>query len=341
MKKLILCALAAAIACSPLWAGGSGESAGAAAGSGTKVTEMRFATSQPPTGGYLGDSPQKFGEYLKEASKGAINLTVHHSGSLSANERELFEMAQSGSVDFATGGTPYVIGWSPSLKLLDLPYLFEDVEHIRKVTQGPVAKIINDECNAHGVEILGYVLCGFRSIFTAGKAVKSLEDLKGMKIRCQESPVYIEMFRALGMLPTPMPASELYTSLQTGVVDAGENDPASVVSWGWVDVIKCYMLDKHSVTCNLVAMNKPKLDALSPDLQKAVRDSAKKMIDYQFAYIEKAWADSLDQIRAKKVTVVELADLKPFQDKVSFLADQYDKELGKNLVPMVRDAAKK
>jgi TRAP-type C4-dicarboxylate transport system substrate-binding protein len=138
-----------------------------------------------------------------------------------------------------------------------------------------------------------------------------------------------------------MPASELYTSLQTGVVDAGENDPASVVSWGWVDVIKCYLLDKHSVTCNLVAMNKPKLDALPADLQKAVHDSAKKMIEYQFAYIEGACADSLDKIRAKGVTVVELPSLKPFQDKVNFLADQYDKELGKNLVQMVRDAAKK
>lgn len=335
MKKLLLCALALTLAGLPVWAGGAAEKPGA------NIIDMRFATSQPPTGGYLGDSPQKFGEYLAEASGGVIKLTVHHSGSLSANERELFEMAQAGTVDFATGGTPYVIGWSPSLKVMDLPYLFEDVEHIRKVTQGPVAKIINEECNRNGVEILGYVLCGFRSIFTAKKQVASLEDLKGMKIRCQESPVYIEMFRALGMLPTPMPASELYTSLQTGVVDAGENDPASVVSWGWVDVIKCYLLDKHSVTCNLIAMNKPKLDALPADLRKAVQDSAKKMIDYQFAYIEGAWAESLDKIRAKGVTVVELASLKPFQDKVDFLAAQYDKELGKNLVQMVREAAKK
>jgi tripartite ATP-independent transporter DctP family solute receptor len=335
MKKLLLCALMLTLAGLSAWAAGSNEKAD------SKVIDMRFATSQPPTGGYLGDSPQKFGEYLEEASGGAIKLTVHHSGSLSANERELFEMAQAGTVDFVTGGTPYVIGWSPSLKVMDLPYLFEDVEHIRKVTQGPVAKIINDECNQHGVEILGYVLCGFRSIFTAKKQVAGLDDLKGMKIRCQESPVYIEMFKALGMLPTPMPSSELYTSLQTGVVDAGENDPASVVSWGWVDVIKCYLLDKHSVTCNLVAMNKPKLDALPPDLRKAVHDSARKMIDYQFAYIEGAWADSLIKIKEKGVTVVELSSLKPFQDKVSFLAEQYDKELGKDLVRLVRDAAKK
>jgi tripartite ATP-independent transporter DctP family solute receptor len=338
MKKGLVCALLAALAGLPVWAGGSSESAGGAAAS---VIDMRFATSQPPTGGYLGDSPQKFGEYLAESSKGAIKLTVHHSGSLSANERELFEMAQAGTVDFATGGTPYVIGWSPSLKVLDLPYLFEDLEHFRRVTQGPVAKIINDEVTQHGVEILGYVLCGFRSIFTAKKQVANLDDLKGLKIRCQESPVYIEMFRALGMLPTAMPASELYTSLQTGVVDAGENDPASVVSWGWVDVIKCYILDKHSVTGNLVAVNKAKLDALSPDLQTSVRGSAKKMIDYQLNYIEGAWADSLTKIKAKGVTVVELQNLKPFQDKVNFLAAQYDKELGKNLVQLVQDAAKK
>jgi hypothetical protein len=87
------------------------------------------------------------------------------------------------------------------------------------------------------------------------------------------------------MLPTALPASELYTSLQTGVVDAGENDAASVVSWGWVDVIKFYSLNEHSISCNVMMMNKKKMDGLPADVQKAIREAGKKAENYQLDYI--------------------------------------------------------
>ncbi|MDR1933369.1 MAG: TRAP transporter substrate-binding protein [Spirochaetales bacterium] len=338
MKKICLVLFAMALAGLPLWAGGSGEAGGAAA---TGPVNMTFGSSQPPKGGFMGEMAFKFADYLKEESKGAITVTVHHSGALSNNERELLEMAQAGTADFAMGATTYILGWSPSMKVFDLPFLFESVDHFRKVTRGPVGKIMEDECAQHGVILLGQILPGFRSIFTASKPIKTIDDLRGMKIRSMESPVYIEMFKALGMLPTPMPSSELYTALQTGVVDAGENDPASVVSWGWIDVIKYYMLDQHTISSNIVVMNKPKYDGLSPDLQKAVRSASVRAVDYQLDYIVGAWDDCLKQIRAKGVTVVELSSLAPFQDRVKFMADQYDKEIGKGVVGMVRDAAKK
>ena len=97
-----------------------------------------------------------------------------------------------------------------------------------------------------------------------------------MKIRSMQSPVYIDMFKNMGMLPTALPASELYTSLQTGVVDAGENDAASVVSWGWVDVIKYYSLDEHSLTACVLLLNKKRFDSFSPEIQKAIREAGKK-----------------------------------------------------------------
>jgi tripartite ATP-independent transporter DctP family solute receptor len=339
MKKTCALVLLALLAGLPLFAGGGGESAPAAGGTGP--VNMTFGSSQPPTGGFMGGMGAKFADFLKEESKGAITVTVHHSGSLSNNERELLEMAQAGTADFAMGATTYILGWSPSMKVFDLPFLFESVDHFRKVTRGPVGKIMEDECAQHGVILLGQILPGFRSIFTASKPIKGIDDLKGMKIRSMESPVYIEMFKALGMLPTPMPSSELYTALQTGVVDAGENDPASVVSWGWIDVIKYYMLDQHTISSNILVMNKPKFDGLSPDLQKAVRSATLRAVDYQLDYIVGAWDDCIKQIKAKGVTVVDLSTLAPFQDRVKFMADQYDKEIGKNIVGMVRDAAKK
>ena len=150
------------------------------------------------------------------------------------------------------------------------------------------------------------------------------------------------MFKALGMLPTPMPSSELFTALQTGVVDAGENDPASVVSWGWIDIIKYYMLDMHTISSNVIVMNKAKLERQTPEIQQAIRRAAIRAVDFQLNYIQQAWADCLKQIRDKGVTVVELnsSQIKAFQDKIQHLTDQYDAEIGKNIVKMVRDARK-
>lgn len=307
------------------------------------MIKLTIATSQPPKGGFMGEMPFKLAEYLKEESNGRIDLTVHHSGALSSNERELLEMAQAGAVDFAVGATTYVIGWAPSFKIFDLPYLFKDVEHFSNVVFGDVGKVLAEECADDEVVLLGQIIPGFRSIFTAKKPIRCLEDLKGLKIRCMESPVYIEMFKLLGMLPTPMPSSELFTALQTGVVDAGENDPASVVSWGWIDVIKYYMLDNHTLSSNVLIMNKRRFDSLEPQLQEAIVKASERAVRYQFDYIEGAWEDSLQKIRAKGITVIELDEneLNKFRERTWPIVDQYDKVIGKGLVDMVKAAENK
>jgi tripartite ATP-independent transporter DctP family solute receptor len=227
------------------------------------------------------------------------------------------------------------------LKVFDLPYLFEGVTHFKNVVRGPVGQYIASEIEGNGVVMLAYLLPGVRSIFNNVRPIQSLEDAKAMKIRTMESPVYLETLKSLGMLPTPMPSSELYTSLQTGVVDAGENDPASVVSWGWIDVIKFYSLEEHSISCMAVIMNKQRFQSFPPDIQKAIKDAAREAETYQLDYIEKAWADSLKKIQAKGVKINKIENKQPFQDAVRYIVDKYDKEIGHNLVQMVRDTPKK
>ena len=339
MKRIAVLLLLVCLAAGSAFAGGQGESA-SDAGKGSEVIKMVMATSQPPEGGFMGEMPFKFKEYLKEESNGRIELTVHHSGALSSNERELLEMAQAGSVDFSMGATTYVLGWAPSFKIFDLPYLFDSVDHFDRVVFGEVGDVLEAECADDGVMLLGQIIPGFRSIFTAKKEIRSYSDLEGLKIRSMESPVYIEMFKRLGMLPTPMPSSELYTALQTGVVDAGENDPASVVSWGWIDVIKYYMLDKHTLSSNVLVMNKAKFDSFDPEIQNAILKAAERAVRYQFEYIQGAWEDSMKKIRDKGITVVELneTELDKFRNSVAPIVDKYEKEIGKNLVQMVKDA---
>jgi tripartite ATP-independent transporter DctP family solute receptor len=302
---------------------------------------LRLAHSQPPKGGYMGEAPQIFADALEQSTKGQVKVKIFHSGSLSANERELAEMAQSGAVDLAIPATTYVLGWAPSMKVFDLPYLFEGASHFKKVVQGPVGEKLAKQVEDDGLVLLGYFLPGVRSIFNNVRPINTLEDAKGMKIRSMQSPVYVEMFKSMGMLPTPLPSSELYTSLQLGVVDAGENDPASVVSWGWIDVIKYYSLDEHSISAMAVLMNKKRFDSFPSDVQEAIRDAARKAENYQLDYIEKAAAENLKKIEAKGVKVNRIQNKKPFQDAVKHIVAQYEKEIGPDIVQAVRDAAKK
>ena len=299
---------------------------------------LKLATSQPPKGGFLGDTPKVFADEVEKLTKGQVKVQVFHSGSLSSNEAELFQMAQSGAVDLAIGATTYILGWTPRAKVFDLPYLFEGAPHFKKVVQGKVGEVIAKEVEDDGVYLITYILPGVRSIFSTKRSIEKIEDAKGMKIRSMQSPVYIDMFKNMGMLPTALPASELYTSLQTGVVDAGENDAASVVSWGWVDVIKFYSLNEHSISCNVMIVNKKKMDSLPADAQKAVREAGKKAENYQLDYIQKALAENLEKIKAKGVKVTVITDKKPFQDAVKDIIAKYEPEIGKDLIQAVRDA---
>ena len=219
--------------------------------------------------------------------------------------------------------------------------MFEGAGHFKRVVQGPVGERLAKQVEDDGVVLISYILPGIRSIFNTKRPVNTLDDAKGMKIRSMQSPVYVEMFKSFGMLPTPMPSSELYTSLQTGVVDAGENDPASVVSWGWVDVIKYYSLDEHSLTACVLLVNKKRFDGFPADVQKAIREAGKKAENYQLDYIQKALAENLEKIKAKGVKVNVITDKKPFQDAVKDIIAKYEPEIGKDLIQAVRDAAKK
>lgn len=301
---------------------------------------LKMGTSQPPKGGFLGDMPKVFAQEVEKLTNGEVKVKVFHSGALSSNERELAEMAQSGATDFSIGATTYILGWVPQAKIFDLPYLYQGAEHFKKVVQGEVGQFLAKQVEDDGVKLIAYILPGIRSIFNNVRPINSVEDSKGLKIRSMQSPVYIEMFKNMGMLPTPMPSSELYTSLQTGVVDAGENDPASVVSWGWIDVIKYYSLDEHSLSCNVLLMNKKRFDGFSPEIQKAILQAGRKAENYQLDYIVGAWADSMKKIKAKGVKVNEIKDKSGFQKAVAPIVDKYDKEIGHGLVDKVKAAAK-
>ncbi len=300
---------------------------------------LRLGTSQPPEGGFYGDTWAQFARFVEEETKGEVQVKVYYSGALTSNERELAAMVQSGAIDLAGVAHTYILGWAPSMKIFDLPFLFTDHAHVRRVFDSPVGEFLRNETLDDGVVTLALMSAGFRSIFNNVRPIYTVEDVRGMKIRSMESPVYLAFFRALNMLPTPMPSSELYTSLQLGVVDAGENDPASVISWGWVDVIKYYSLTNHTYCPQVFLMNKARLDSFSPEVKEGILRAARRAAEYQLDYVEKAWDDSLKQISDKGVKINTLDDIKPFQAAVEDIYAEYDPVIGNNLIAKVQELA--
>ncbi|WP_162623034.1 TRAP transporter substrate-binding protein [Billgrantia lactosivorans] len=302
------------------------------------ATELRFASSQPETGGYMGEYVKVLGDSIEERTNSDVTVKGYYSGALGSNERELAEMTKSGGVDIANTATTYIQGWMPSSKIFDFPYMFSDVEHYKKVIQGDIGDRLKDEARDDGVEVLSFVIAGFRSIFNNERPVHSVEDLEGLTIRSMESPIYVDMFERLGMRPTPMPSSELYSALQLGTVDAGENDPASVMAWGWNEVIDYYTLDRHSIAVMAIIMNKDRFDSFDGQTQDAILEAGREAENYQIDYIQEAWSDSLEQIVDSGVEVVELDEdaMREFREAVRPTIDEFESEVGADLIESVR-----
>jgi len=154
---------------------------------------------------------------------GIVEVKVFAGGTL-GQEREMIEQTMAGALDMCMASPGNLGVFEPSVGLLALPFIYRDVDHVRIVTDGPVFGKINDRLIKNiGVRSLSSGFPGFRYTYTKSKALLSIEDFKGMKIRVPPSEVHVETFKALGANPTPIAFGEIYTSLQTGVIEGMEN----------------------------------------------------------------------------------------------------------------------
>src|SRR6185436_10739116 len=152
--------------------------------------------------------------------------------------------------------------------------LFNDYDHVKKVLYGPIGEQITKEAkDTLGVEILSLGASGFR-VFVTKREVKTAEDVRGIKLRVPEIPIYIEMARALGTNPTPIPTAEIYTAMQTGVVDGFEAPPDSVIAFKQYEVGKFATRTHHIFTEVSMMASARKMASLPANVQKALRDAA-------------------------------------------------------------------
>ena len=250
-------------------------------------TKFKLATVTPANHAY-NEGAREFARLINEGSNGEIEITVYPGGQLGKGERELVEGMQAGIIDIAVTSTGPLSNFSPDMGVVDLPFLFLSNEHVDAVLDGPVGRKLLDDLESANLKGLAFMENGFRNFTNSARALEKPEDLKGLKFRTMENPVHLASVRSIGAQAVPMSWGEVYTSLQTGVIDGQEN-PVAII---WVnkmnEVQKYLSLTGHFYSPAPLSMSKKKFDKLEPEEQQLFLDSALKAAAFERKIIRDA-----------------------------------------------------
>jgi tripartite ATP-independent transporter DctP family solute receptor len=260
-------------------------------------------------------------QLLSERTNGQLTIQVFHSSQL-GEEKDTIEQTQFGVLDMNRVNLAPLNQIAPETIAFGLPFLFRSEEHMHKVLDGEIGQEVLDAMEPHGLIGLAFYDSGARSFYNSKRPISGLDDMKGLKIRVQQTDLFIAMIQALGANATPMPFGEVYSALQTGVVDGAENNWPSYYSTRHYEVAKFYSLTEHSMTPEMLVMSKITWDQLSPEEQQAVRETAKESV----GRMRELWKQS--EAEAHKAVVdggaqVNEVDKQPFIDAMQPVYDRF------------------
>jgi len=210
----------------------------------------------------------------------------------------------------------------PETMVPTMPFLFKSKEHMRKTLDGPIGDEILKACAAQGYIGLAFYDSGSRSLYTTKKPIKTLADVKGMKIRVQQSDLWVALLQAMGANATPMPYGEVYTALKTGLVDGAENNWPSYDTSRHFEVAKNYSITEHSMAPEMLLMSKKIYDALTPAEQQMWRDAAKASVPVMRKLWDEKESASRAVVEKGGAQIVEV-DKKSFQDAMKPVYDKF------------------
>ena len=217
------------------------------------------------------------GSLIEQRTSGRVKINVFHSAQL-GQEKDTIEQTRFGVIDMNRINMAPFNNLIASTNVPSLPFLFRSVAHMQKVMDGEIGDGILNDFSAHGLVGLAFYDSGARSFYNSKRPINTLADMKGLKIRVQQSDMFIDLVNALGANATPMPFGEVYTSLQTGVIDGAENNWPSYESTRHFEVAKFISLTEHSMSPEVLVMSKRSFDKLSAGDRDIVRASAKESV---------------------------------------------------------------
>ena len=250
---------------------------------------------------------QNMGEKLKEQTDGKLEIKVFPGGVL-GDEKQMIEQAQMGAIDMIRVSMAPVAAILPDIEVFTLPYVFRDEDHMHKVIDGDIGKSIGEKLTNNPksrLVFLGWMDSGTRNLITKAP-VTTPEALKGLKIRVQGSPVALATLKAMGANAVAMGVSEVYSGMQTGVIDGAENNPPTFVAHNYLPIAKNYTLSGHFITPEMLLYSKVKWDKLSADDQKKILTLAREAQAEQRTLWQAYNAEAVEKMKAGGVKFQEI-----------------------------------
>ena len=281
---------------------------------------IKLAENQPE-GNPITEGMHKFADLVKEYTEGTVTIEVYSNAALT-DEASSIDQLQLGSLDFSRVNTNSLAPTVDEFGVFAMPYLFTSTEQKYRALDGEAGDAVMAKLDDYGMVGLYFWEAGARCFYTTSKPIRTVEDLKGMKIRVQQTEVAISMVRALGAEATPMDYAEVFQGLQTGIVDGAENDFVSYYTSGHYEVAKYYSLDQHMAPPAILLMSKTSWDKMSEAQQEAVRKAAYEAAVWQRQAMQDYQQESRAACEAAGCEIIDV-DVASFQQAVSSVYDEY------------------
>jgi tripartite ATP-independent transporter DctP family solute receptor len=268
---------------------------------------------------------ENIGKKLAAATNGRLGVQMFASMQL-GGEKEAIEQAQIGAIQFARVSVGALGPVIDELNVFNLPFLFRNAAHMQKVIDGEIGQELLDKVTANakaGLIGICWMDAGARSVYDTRKPIREIADLKGMKVRVMGNPMFVEMMNALGGNGVAMGYDQVFSALQTGVIDGAENNPPSFVFDNHYQVAKYYTLTEHLIVPEILVFSRKAWDGLSKDDQALLTKFGREAQQEQRMLWAKYEKEALDKARAAGIQIIELADKKPFENAVKPVWDKY------------------
>ncbi|MBR1167679.1 TRAP transporter substrate-binding protein [Bradyrhizobium sp. DASA03005] len=256
------------------------------------------------------------GALIAERTGGRHEIKVFHSRQL-GEEKETIEQTRAGAIDLNRTNVALIGNFVPAMNVLAMPFLFRSIEHMQKVLDGPVGSEILGSFEPYGFVGLAFYDSGARSIYNGVRPVKTIADLKGLRIRVQQSELMSQMMRALGAEPVELPYGQVLTGLANHLIDGAENNWPSFVTTDHYKHAGYYSLTEHTMSPEVLVISLKAWKSLSAEEQTIFKEAAQR----SSRFMREKWRDLEDQSQRKAqeagVTIVKDIDRKPFEEAMA------------------------
>ena len=302
MNKLVILPMALLLIASAFT--GCGKKSGATDAASTAVIKdgetvtFKLSMVDNETSNYY-KGAKKIAEEVATSTGGKVKIEVVAGGSL-GGERDTVELAMSGDLDIATSANSVLTNFIPEMAILDQPFLWQNANQAHAAVDGALGDLIEKKAEGLGLHVIGYMESGFRNVFSK-KPITSIEDFKGVKIRTMQNEYHMAAFESFGAMPTAMAASEQFTALQQGTIDAAENATTNCLTNGFYEVTKNITTSEHAFVYIMIAMSDNAWNKIPQDLQKPFLEGVKKGYEAQRQYLVEANQEAEVKLKEKGV----------------------------------------